>query len=40
VVDTLGLADKGGLVRVGISRYNDPDDVAHLLDVVRHLARN
>lgn len=38
VVDTLGLADKGGVVRVGISRYNDPDDVSHLLDVVRRLA--
>ena len=38
VVETLGLAESGGLVRVGISRYNEPADVEHLLAVVRRLA--
>lgn len=38
VVETLGLAASGGVVRVGISRYNEPADVEHLLAVVRRLA--
>lgn len=38
IVETLGLAETGGLVRVGISRYNEPADIEHLLAVVRRLA--
>ena len=32
VVDQLGLADKGGVVRAGVVAYIEPDDVARLLD--------
>jgi selenocysteine lyase/cysteine desulfurase len=38
VVDQLGLADKGGVVRAGISRYIEPDDVQRLLRVVERMA--
>ncbi|MCE9623241.1 MAG: cysteine desulfurase-like protein [Actinomycetia bacterium] len=38
VVDQLGLADKGGVVRAGISRYLEPADVERLLRVVERLA--
>lgn len=38
VVETLGLSEAGGVVRVGISRYNEPADIEHLLAVVRRLA--
>lgn len=38
VVDQLGLADSGGVVRAGISRYIEPDDVQRLLHVVERLA--
>ncbi|MFZ9628737.1 MAG: cysteine desulfurase-like protein [Ilumatobacteraceae bacterium] len=38
VVETLGLAESGGVVRVGISRYNEPADGEHLLAVVRRRA--
>jgi cysteine desulfurase family protein (TIGR01976 family) len=38
VVDQLGLGATGGVVRAGVSRYVDQDDVARLLDVVRRLA--
>jgi selenocysteine lyase/cysteine desulfurase len=38
VVDQLGLADSGGVVRAGISRYIEPDDVQRLLRVVERLA--
>jgi cysteine desulfurase family protein (TIGR01976 family) len=38
VVDHLGLAESGGVVRAGISRYLDHDDVARLLRVVERLA--
>lgn len=38
VVDQLGLAASGGVVRAGISRYLEPDDVARLLGVVERLA--
>ena len=38
VVDQLGLADSGGVVRAGISRYLEPDDVQRLLRVVERLA--
>jgi selenocysteine lyase/cysteine desulfurase len=38
VVGQLGLADSGGVVRAGISRYLEPDDVARLLSVVERLA--
>jgi cysteine desulfurase family protein (TIGR01976 family) len=39
VVDQLGLADSGGVVRAGVSRYVEPDDVERLLTAVRALAR-
>lgn len=38
VVGQLGLAESGGLVRAGISRYLEPDDVNRLLAVVERLA--
>ena len=38
VVDQLGLADKGGVVRAGVVAYIEPDDVARLLDAVEKLA--
>lgn len=38
VVGQLGVADTGGVVRAGISRYLEPDDVNHLLAVVERLA--
>jgi cysteine desulfurase family protein (TIGR01976 family) len=38
VVDQLGLAATGGVVRAGISRYLEPDDVERLLMVVETLA--
>ena len=39
VVDQLGLADKGGVVRAGVVAYIEPDDVARLLDAVGAEAR-
>jgi len=39
VVGQLGLADCGGVVRAGISRYIEPEDVTRLLSVVQELAR-
>jgi selenocysteine lyase/cysteine desulfurase len=38
VVAQLGLADTGGVVRAGVSRYIEPDDVNRLLAVVERLA--
>ena len=38
VVGQLGLAETGGVVRAGISRYIDIDDVQRLLAVVERLA--
>jgi len=38
VVGHLGLAETGGVVRAGISRYVDADDVQRLLRVVQRLA--
>jgi cysteine desulfurase family protein (TIGR01976 family) len=38
VVGQLGLSETGGLVRAGISRYLEPDDVQRLLRVVERLA--
>ena len=40
VVGQLGLAETGGVVRAGISRYIEPDDVQRLLRVVERLAAN
>jgi selenocysteine lyase/cysteine desulfurase len=37
VVAQLGLAESGGVVRAGLARYIDPDDVARLLTVVERL---
>jgi cysteine desulfurase family protein (TIGR01976 family) len=37
VVDQLGLAATGGVVRAGISRYLEPDDIQRLLAVVERL---
>jgi len=39
VVDQLGLATSGGVVRAGISRYVEQSDVDRLLAAVRELAR-
>ena len=38
VVDQLGLADKGGVVRAGVVAYIDDSDVARLLDAVEKIA--
>ena len=38
VVGQLGLADSGGVVRAGIARYIDGDDVQRLLRTVDRLA--
>ena len=38
VVASLGLADSGGLVRAGLARYIEPDDVERLLRVIERLA--
>lgn len=38
VVDQLGLSDRGGVVRVGLARYIEHDDVQRLLAVVDRLA--
>jgi cysteine desulfurase family protein (TIGR01976 family) len=38
VVDQLGLAETGGVVRAGVSRYLEHDDVERLLRVVERLA--
>lgn len=38
VVDSLGLADRGGVVRAGLARYIELDDVQRLLTVVERLA--
>jgi selenocysteine lyase/cysteine desulfurase len=38
VVDTLGLANSGGVIRAGLARYIEDDDVQRLLRVVDRLA--
>jgi cysteine desulfurase family protein (TIGR01976 family) len=38
VVAQLGLADRGGVVRAGVARYVDPDDVERLVQAVHRLA--
>jgi cysteine desulfurase family protein (TIGR01976 family) len=38
VVDQLGLGDSGGVIRAGISRYIEHDDVQRLLKTVERLA--
>ncbi|MEO7397549.1 MAG: cysteine desulfurase-like protein [Ilumatobacteraceae bacterium] len=38
-VDQLGLADSGGVIRAGVVRYVEPDDVQRLLRTVDRLAR-
>lgn len=38
VVEQLGLAESGGVIRAGISRYIDHDDVQRLLTTVERLA--
>jgi cysteine desulfurase family protein (TIGR01976 family) len=38
VVDSLGLSASGGVVRAGLARYIDGDDVSRLLGVVERLA--
>ena len=37
IVERLGLTNSGGVVRAGIARYIDDDDVKHLLTTVRGL---
>jgi cysteine desulfurase family protein (TIGR01976 family) len=38
VVDQLGLLDRGGVVRAGVARYIEPDDVRRLLEAIERLA--
>ena len=40
VVDRLGLADRGGLVRLGFAHYNTPEEVDRVLGALSDLARN
>ena len=40
VVDRLGLADRGGLVRVGFAHYNTPEEVDRVLEALSDLARS
>lgn len=37
-VDQLGLAESGGVVRAGVVRYIEPDDVTRLLHIVERVA--
>jgi selenocysteine lyase/cysteine desulfurase len=39
VVDQLGLADTGGVIRAGVSRYVEKSDADRLLAAVSELAR-
>lgn len=38
VVDRLGLADKGGVVRLGFAHYNTPEEVDRVVGDIRELA--
>lgn len=38
-IEALGLADRGGLVRVGLCHYNTADEVDALLDALARLPR-
>jgi cysteine desulfurase family protein (TIGR01976 family) len=38
-VEVLGLSDRGGLLRAGVSMYTTPQDLERLLDGIEHLAR-
>lgn len=38
IVDRLGLADEGGLVRIGFAHYNTPEEVSRLLESLGRLA--
>lgn len=37
VTERLGLEDHGGLVRIGLTHYNTPAEVAKMVDVLHHL---
>ena len=39
VVDRLGLAEKGGVVRLGFAHYNTPEEVDRVLDALHGLAQ-
>lgn len=39
VVDRLGLADKGGVVRLGFAHYNTPEEVDRVVGALRALAQ-
>ncbi|MGB3562252.1 MAG: aminotransferase class V-fold PLP-dependent enzyme, partial [Thermoanaerobaculia bacterium] len=38
-VEVLGLAERGGLVRIGVSMYNTPEEIDRLLEGVAALGR-
>ena len=38
VVDRLGLADRGGVVRLGFAHYNTPEEVDRVLGALAELA--
>ncbi len=40
VVDRLGLADRGGLVRIGFAHYNTPGEVTRVVEALAGLARS
>jgi selenocysteine lyase/cysteine desulfurase len=37
-IEVLGLADRGGVIRVGMSMYNTHQEVERLLDALARLA--
>ncbi len=37
-IEVLGLLEKGGVTRVGVSLYNTPDEVQRLLEAVSDIA--
>ena len=38
VVDRLGLAEQGGLVRIGFAHYNTPEEVSRVIEVLGEIA--
>lgn len=40
LVKRLGLIDKGGVLRIGLSHYNTPKEVDHTLNILEHAVKN
>ncbi len=39
LIRALGLAESGGMVRVGLAHYNDPAEIDRLADALREIGR-